>query len=198
HSLEKDGLIVQARGRGTFVTPGPAVLDLRSLNSLAADMRVQGVDLTTQVLTDGFRPMTRPAALALSREYGERALRLERLRKIGRRPVVHQVSWVPLPWAEQLRDVDFSQHSLYQSLRGRCSLLLATAEEDFQAKPMPRNTARAAGVPGGGVAMVAQRTTFDSAGTPIVYDRAVILNDALRVMARRTQHDIRLLWAANP
>jgi GntR family transcriptional regulator len=46
--------------------------------------------------------------------------------------------------------------------------------------------------------MITQRTTFDSTGTPVVYDRAVILGDALRVLARRTQRDVRLSWAANP
>jgi GntR family transcriptional regulator len=197
-SLEKDEIIVQLRGRGTFVAPGPAVLDLRSLNGLAADMREQGVELVTEVLAEGSRALTRTAALALAREPGERGLRLERLRRIGGRPVVHQVSWVPAPWAEALRGVEFGQSSLYASLRQRCALLLTRADEEFQAGPMPRNAARAAGVPAGRPAMVTQRTTFDSTGTPVVYDRAVILGDALRVLARRTQHDIRLSWAAIP
>lgn len=197
-SLDDDGMIVQMRGRGTFVTPGPPILDLRSLSSLAEDMRTQGVDLTTQVLAQAMRPMTKQVAVALARERGERALRLERLRRIGRRAVVHQVSWVPVPWAEQIDDVDFSSHSLYESLRDRCSLLISAAVEAIHARPMPRATAKVAGLTPGRATMVAERTTFDTTDTPIVYDHAVILNEAVRVLARRTQRDIRLSWSTGP
>lgn len=196
-SLEEDGMIVQMRGRGTFVTPSLPVLDLRSLSSLTEDMLSQGVKLTTDVLAVGCRALTKPARTVLLREQGDRALRLERLRRIGRRAVVHQVSWVPSPWAEQVDDVDFSARSLYGLLRERCSLLITAADEVIHAGPMPRSTARVARVTPGKPTMVAERTTYSSTGTPIVYDHAVILNDALRVTARRTQRDVRLSWATN-
>lgn len=197
-ALEDDGLIVQLRGRGTFVTPGPPILDLRSLSSLAEDMRAQGVKLTTEVLAQAMRPMTKPVAAALARERGERALRLERLRRIGRRAVVHQVSWVPVPWAEPLADVDFSSHALYESLRDRCALLISAAVETIHARPMPPATAKVAGLTPGKATMVADRTTFDTTDTPVVYDHAVILDEQVRVLARRTQRDIQLSWSTSP
>jgi GntR family transcriptional regulator len=195
-SLEDDGMIVQMRGRGTFVAPGPPILDLRSLSSLAEDMRAQGIDLTTQVLAQAMRPMTKQVAAALDREPGEPGLRLERLRRMGRRAVVHQVSWVPRPWAEEVLDVDFTSQSLYESLRDRCSLLVSAAVDSIRARPMPRATARAAGLTPGRATMVADRTTYDTTDAPIVYDHAVILSEEVRVLVRRTQRDVRLSWSA--
>ena len=178
--LEDDGLIAQLPGRGTFVTPVPT-LDLRSLNSLSEDLQVQGVELATVVLSSRRRPLPAAAAGALDRVRGEPALRLERLRRIGRRPAVHQVSWVPLPWAEQLFDVDFEVASLYRSLEQRCQLAIVRATESLR--------------PGRPV-LVAERITFDAHNLPIVHDLATIVDDAIGIVARRAQRGTELSWAA--
>ncbi len=196
--LQDDHLIVQQAGRGTFVAPGPAVLDLRSLSSLAEDMHNQGVALSTEVLSSARRALPAAVAGALGRTRGDRALRLERLRRLGRDAAVHQVSWVPLPWGAELADVDFAEASLYASLRTRCSIVIATADEALHARALPEAVAKVAGVPAGRPVMVAERTTYDAAGRPVVWDGATILSDALRVTARRTLGDVQLAWTTAP
>ena len=194
--LQDDGLIVQQPGRGTFVAPTPA-LDLRSLGSLADDMRAQGVSLSTEVLAQGRRALPATAATGLGRPRGERALRLERLRRLGRRPAVHQVSWVPEPWAGDLLDVDFSQASLYGSLRERCGVSISTAAETLHARALAEPIARAAARPAGRPVMVAERITYDDGGVPVVWDSATILGDEVRVTARRSLSDVQLAWTAS-
>jgi len=193
--LQDDGLIAQLPGRGTFVTPVPT-LDLRSLNSLAEDLRVQGVELATAVLSRRRRALPIAAAAALDRGRGEPALRLERLRRVGRRPAVHQVSWIPLPWAEELLAVDFEVASLYRCLEDRCQLAIVRATETLHARALPAATAAMVNRSAGRPVLVAERITYDAHNTPIVYDVATIVDDAISIMARRAQRGTELSWAA--
>jgi GntR family transcriptional regulator len=193
--LEADGLIAQLPGRGTFVTPVPT-LDLRSLSSLAEDLRAQGVELVTVVLSSRQRALPATVAAALGRARGEQALRLERLRRIGRRPAVHQVSWVPLPWSHSLLDVDFEVDSLYRSLEQRCQLAIVRATESLRAKALPAALAGAIDKPAGRPVLVAERITYDARDAPIVYDLATIVDDTIGVLARRAQRGTELSWAA--
>jgi len=193
--LEEDGLIAQLPGRGTFVTPVPT-LDLRSLNSLAEDLQVQGVELATVVLSSRRRALPAAAAERLARSRGEPALRLERLRRIGRRPAVHQVSWIPQPWAEVLLDVDFEIASLYRSLEQRCQLAIVRATESLHARSLSAATAAAVNKPAGRPVLVAERVTYDAHDSPVVYDLATIVDDTISIVARRAQRGTELSWAA--
>jgi GntR family transcriptional regulator len=193
--LEDDGLIAQLPGRGTFVTPVPT-LDLRSLNSLAEDLQVQGVELATVVLSSRRRALPAGAAGPLNRRRGEPALRLERLRRIGWRPAVHQVSWIPQPWAEPLLEVDFEVASLYRSLEDRCQLAIVRATESLHARTLSAATAAAVSKPPGRPVLVAERITYDAHDAPVVYDLATIVDDAISIVARRAQRGTELSWAA--
>jgi GntR family transcriptional regulator len=193
--LEGDGLIAQLPGRGTFVTPVPT-LDLRSLNSLAEDLLAQGVDLVTVVLSSRQRALPAGVAGALDRTRGEPALRLERLRRIGRRPAVHQVSWVPQPWSEHLLEVDFEVASLYRSLEHRCQLAIVRATESLRARALPAAIASAVNKPAGRPVLVAERITYDARNIPVVHDLATIVDDTIGVLARRAQRGTELSWAA--
>lgn len=195
--LEADGLIAQLPGRGTFVTPVPT-LDLRSLNSLAEDLRTQGVELVTMVLSSRQRALPVNAARSLGRTRGEPALRLERLRRIGRRPAVHQVSWVPLPWSQALLGVDFEAASLYRSLEQGCQLAIVRATESLRARALPASIAAVVDKPAGRPVLVAERITYDARNTPIVYDLATIVDDSIGILARRAQRGAELSWAAGP
>ncbi|HST46913.1 GntR family transcriptional regulator [Jatrophihabitans sp.] len=194
--LETDGLIAQLPGRGTYVTPVPT-LDLRSLNSLAEDLRQQGVELATVVLGCRLRALPAGVAAALDRLRGEPALRLERLRRIGRRPAVHQVSWVPAPWCEALLDVDFEAASLYRSLEQHGRLAIVRATESLRARALPAAIATAVGKPAGRPVLVAERITYDARNLPIVHDLATIVDDSISVLAQRAHRGTELSWAAN-
>lgn len=193
--LEADGLIAQLPGRGTFVTPVPT-LDLRSLNSLAEDLRAQGVELVTVVLSNRLRALPAGVAGSLDRTRGEPALRLERLRRIGRRPAVHQVSWIPLPWSQALLDVDFEVASLYRSLEQRCQLAIVRATETLRARALAASIAAAVGKPAGQPVLVAERVTFDTRNAPVVHDLATIVDDSISILAQRAHRGTELSWAA--
>jgi GntR family transcriptional regulator len=193
--LEHDGLIAQLPGRGTYVTPVPT-LDLRSLNSLAEDLQQQGVELVTVVVSSRQRALPAGVAASLDRARGEPALRLERLRRIGRRVAVHQVSWVPPPWSQALSDVDFEAASLYRSLEQHSQLAIVRATETLRARALPAAIAAAVGKPAGRPVLVAERVTYDARNLPLVHDLATIVDDSISVLAQRAHRGTELSWAA--
>lgn len=195
--LQDDDVIVQMPGRGTFVMDSPT-LDLRHLVSLVTELAAQGVPLRTHVLDKRFAAIPAAVASPLGCARDMSGLRLERLRTVNSVPVVHQVSWVPEPWAERLADVEFESASLYGSLEGRCGLTMTAANETLRARALSRATARATGARAGRPTLVAQRVTFDEHGTPVVHDLATILDTAVRVEVRRAPRRADSKWVAAP
>lgn len=194
-SLQDEGVIVQLPGRGTFVTPVPT-LNLTLLSSLAEELAAQGITLGTEVLACRIDRMPKDVAASLGRESTESGLRLERLRRIDAKPVVHQVSWVPSPWAGALPEVDFQTESLYRALARRCSVVVASARETLRAQTLPRTTARLGDARAGDPVLIAERITYDTAEAAVVYDIATLLNETMSVVVHRVQRRTELTWVA--
>lgn len=198
--LQDEDVIVQKPGRGTFVllspTP-PPTLDLRYLSSLITELETQGITLHTRLLDTCLGEIPAAVATALGYPRGTRGLRLERLRTIDDVPTVHQVSWVPDPWAEQLVDVDFQDMSLYSALQNKCGLTMASANETLRARALPRATARASGVKTGRASLIAERVTYDDRLRAVVHDQATILEDTVRVMVQRAPRRAQISWVAD-
>ncbi|MFD0823984.1 GntR family transcriptional regulator, partial [Micromonospora zhanjiangensis] len=77
--LSDQGLIVQQHGRGTFVTPAPVPYRLGSLRSFTDDLRDQGYDVRTEVVSRSLRRLPARIAALLHRQPTDQGLRLERV-----------------------------------------------------------------------------------------------------------------------
>ncbi|SDI33252.1 GntR family transcriptional regulator [Actinokineospora alba] len=187
--VEDDGLVSQQVGRGTFVTEPRAAYQLDSLRGLAEDLREQGHTVRTEVV--GVRPGPAPTELGT-----DDALRIERVRLLGGRPAVHQVSWVREPYGSMVRAVDFTQVSLYAALSEHDVVVHRATE---RLRPAILDTAigdllrQPAGVP----VFVSDRVTYGMDGEPVVVDRATILGDAMEVRAERAASGLSLRWTSN-
>lgn len=187
--VEDDGLVSQQVGRGTFVTEPRAAYQLDSLRGLAEDLREQGHTVRTEVV--GVRTDRAPAELGT-----DRALRIERVRLLGGRPAVHQVSWVRQPYGSMVRAVDFTRVSLYAALSEH-DVVVHRATERLRPAVLDATIGallhRAEGVP----VFVSDRVTYGMDGEPVVVDRATILGDAMEVRAERAATGLSLRWTTN-
>ncbi|HWS31695.1 MAG TPA: GntR family transcriptional regulator [Actinoplanes sp.] len=176
-SLRDDGLIVQHAGRGTFVAPVQATYRVDTLRSFVEDLREQGHDVTTEVLsktvTDG--------------------LRLERVRYLGDQPVIHQTSWVPEPHGSRVGDEDFRRVSLYVAL-AEAGVTIVRASERIVPGLLDTTSAARLGRPAGSPVFVSERTTYSMDDEPVVTDRAVILGDLMEIRAERAATRISVQW----
>ncbi|MBC6447426.1 GntR family transcriptional regulator [Actinokineospora xionganensis] len=191
--VEDDGLVSQQPGRGTFVTEPRAAYQLDSLRGLAEDLREQGHTVRTEVVGVGTR---RAPAWAAAELGTDRALRVERVRLLGGRPAVHQVSWVRQPYGSMVRGVDFTQVSLYAALSEH-DVVVHRATERLRPAILEGAIAgllrQAQGVP----VFVSDRVTYGMDGEPVVVDRATILGDAMEVRAERAATGLSLRWMSS-
>ena len=192
--LEADGLIAQQAGRGTFVLPMPVSHHLQSLRSLADELSAQGVALRTDVLGRQVRQLPKDVGARLGAATGARGLRVERLRTVHGRPVVHQVSWVPDPWGTQIRECDFTAEPLYAALERLSVLAVARASETLHADGLSARLAGQLELPVGHPVLMTERTTYDEADRPFVADTAVILDERVRVVTERRPASVTNRW----
>jgi GntR family transcriptional regulator len=184
--LRDQGLIVQQAGRGTFVAPVQAAYRVDTLRSFVEDLREQGHDVTTDVLS---------AAVVTDPATDRPALRLERLRLLGGRPAIHQTSWVPQPWGSRLLDEDFRRISLYVAL-AEAGVTIVRASERIVPGLLTDPVAGHLRRPAGSAVFVSERTTYAMDEQPVVVDRAVILGDLMEIRAERAATRLHLEWGA--
>lgn len=193
-SLIDDGLIVVEAGRGTFVAPTRPAYRLDTLRSFVDDLRDQGHQVSTEVVSCSLRAM--PAwvgALWGERDGTARALRLERLRLLDGAPAIHQVSWVDQPYAQLVRGADFTATALYAAL-AEAGMEIAAASERIVAAALGAASAGLLHRPEGTPVLVSDRVTRTRDGAVGVVDRAVIAGELMQVRAERTVHQVSVQW----
>jgi GntR family transcriptional regulator len=179
--LRDEGLIVQQAGRGTFVAPVQAAYRVDTLRSFVEDLREQGHRVTTEVVSVSL----------------DEGLRLERVRLLGDRPVIHQTSSVPAPWAAVIADEDFRRVSLYVAL-AEAGVTIVRASERIVPGLLTEPVAGHLRRPAGEAVFVSERTTYAMDDQPVVVDRAIILGDLMEIRAERAATRLSVRWGAIP
>ncbi len=136
--LVDEGMLVQERGKGTFVSdPGIWHTSGRRLLSFAASLHEQGKEFVTHVLDERVLPASEAVARELDIAPGSPALFLRRVRDVGGESVVCQESWLSMDACPDIENADFLHESAFDAVE-RCS-------GKHIADSCMRYTARAAG-----------------------------------------------------
>jgi GntR family transcriptional regulator len=194
-TLDAEGLIVQRPGKGTFVAPPHLAYQLGSLRSFADDLREQGHDVRTTVISRAQRRLPARVAARLRARETETGLRLERGRAFAGRRAIHQVSWVREPPAGRLRDVDFTTTSLYAALAD-AGIVVARASETIRPEALDADAARHLDADEGAPVLVSERITYGPDGTALIVDTATILGSMMQITADRAATGLSLHWGA--
>lgn len=195
--LSAEGLIVQQPGKGTFVAPSHLAYQLGPLRSFVDDLREQGHEVRTIVISRAQRRLPARIAARLRVRETETGLRLERVRAFAGRRAIHQVSWVRGPHADRLRDIDFATTSLYAALVDIGSVV-ARASETIRPEILGAGVARLLDENEGVPVLVSDRITYGPDDAALVVDRATILGSMLQVTADRAATGLSLHWGAAP
>lgn len=113
-TLVSEGLLVQMRGRGTFVSnvkiSHPSG---NTLISFAESLRSQGIDFVTKVLRQEVIPADEFMSSKLFISVGSPVLKLDRVRYVDGEPTIYFKSNINLSILPGLDAVDFEQESLF-------------------------------------------------------------------------------------
>jgi GntR family transcriptional regulator len=162
---------------------------LSHLRSFAQEMNAQGLALTTRLLSVGFAQASLDVAERLVVDGNEGVFRLERLRLIDGKPVVHQQSYLPQWLGVALRGVDLAAGSLYDALSHR-DVKVTRARETLHPVTLDEREAVLLGADPGAPAIVSKRITFGGGERPILYDEAIMPGDRLVISADRFSDDV--------
>lgn len=196
--LTDQGLVSQEPGRGTFVSGPKAAHTMGPLRSLSDDLRAQGHTVDTIVLARQEGPLPEwvteqlrvPAGRGDIAEGepipgGASGLRIERLRRLGATPAIHQTSWLPERVARLLAGADLTVTSLYDALTS-AGMAPVRAEERLAPALLEESLSALLNRPAGAPVLHSDRVTYADGDTPIVFDRATILGDLIEVRAVHT------------
>lgn len=192
--LSEEGLVVQQPGRGTFVAPPKLAYQRRTLRSLSDELRSQGIDVQTKVIRLGNRQAPASVSSVLGIPRGQRVLRIERLRIVDGKPAMHQVSWVPEPQADSIREVDFTEVTLYAALAEHAGLAISRGSETIQPALAGREAARHLRIAEGSPVFLSERTTYGIDERPMVFDRAAVTGDHMVIRADRVSNTMSWSW----
>ncbi len=113
-ALVEECLLVQMRGRGTFVTQTTITHPSgNTLLSFAESLRSQGIDFTTKVLRQEVVPADEYISSKLFIPVGSPVLKLDRVRLVDDEPILYFKSEINLSVLPGLDTVDFEHESLF-------------------------------------------------------------------------------------
>ncbi len=113
--LNKSGLLLRVRGRGTVINRAEFEQPLGGLYSLFRSVEASGVSQTSRVLENGVVE-DREAADRLGVPPTTQLVFLERIRYAGDAPLAVDRAWLPYSIAAPIVDADFSRTALYDEL----------------------------------------------------------------------------------
>lgn len=179
--LEQEELVTMRHGLGTFVAPKRIRYGMGKLRSLAQEISDQGLELETRVLRQELVEPHPHIAELLQIEPGEAVYMIERLRLTGRDPIVYQFTQLRPALGELLDGVDLVHVSLYDYLHDGMHVEIAGVQERIRAVTLSAHEATLLEQDVGSAALLTERLTLNSAGVPIMFDRAYMPADRVAV-----------------
>lgn len=187
-SLVADRLLVQTRGRGTFVSTTIVEPPLaQRLTTLSEAFLDAGHPLTTTVIAHEIvePPMAVAALLEIDEDTG--LLRLERVRDLDGIPVAHLVNYVRLDLAPGVEQVDFATHTLFDALEQVCGVPVTSARRRFDAVLAGEDNAALLEIPTTDPLLHLEQLTHTTGDIPLEMSDVWLRADRLRVTSHLTR-----------
>jgi GntR family transcriptional regulator len=168
--LERQGLLIRVKGKGTFVAePKLTELVAQSLTSLHEDLAARGQQLETKVLRLEVEPVSPHVAQMLRLPESERIVLLERLRLLNGEPLVVTTAHMPYSLCAPVLELDMSGRSLFETYERELGFKLHRGTRAIEARAAGRDIARHLGIPEGAPVLAFTGVTYLGDDRPIEY-----------------------------
>ena len=176
-ALTADSLLVRRQGRGTFVAEHDDAQSIFRFFRLAPDDGAGGVP-ESRVLCADEAPATDAERARLALAPGDRVARIERLRRIGGRPCLHERIAAPAALFPGLAGLVLP-NTLYALYANRFGITIARADERLKAVALGAREAALLAVPADRPALAIDRTAIDLDGRAVEWRVSVCLTESL-------------------
>lgn len=176
--VELLGYIKTVPGKGRFVTEYyNEVVNIGNMYSFTDEMNKLGNKARTIVINSHLIFPTQEIAGKLGIEESEKVIYINRLRLANDFPMMLEDTYVPHNLFVGLETIDFSQYSLYETMRSKYQTIVSFAEEEIFANIANENEAALLQIPEKQPVLEIFRTTYSLKNEIIEYTHSVARGD---------------------
>jgi GntR family transcriptional regulator len=170
-TLIEDGLLQQVQGRGTFVASSIPEQDyVDPLRSMAEDLDARGIAYTTELLTFELAVPNAPISQLLGLTSGERAWRLERVRRNpANEPIMFLRNWVSQSLCPGLPAESLQDRGLFEVIEQECGVPILLGRRTIDAQQASAEVAERLAIPTGVPVMHVEQTTYTTGDRPLEF-----------------------------
>ncbi len=196
-SLEKDGLVIRQRGRGTFVLKKAHSIELPRFTGSIEDLVLMGKRTKTKVIESAWID---PPEIIRDRlkVKDDKVLRLEKVRYIEGEPFSHVFNYLPPDIGKKL-PIDLVKSKLMlMILEDDLGVRVLEADQSVEATIADAEVASLLDIRVGDPLLKAERTVYDVKGNPVEYVSVVYRADkyAFTMKLKRKKTDNSRGWGA--
>lgn len=182
--LVYEGLIVRAKGKGTFIAEPKIVEGLaQRLTGFYEDMASRGLAPYSRVLKQQLTPANTKIAGFLGVAVGASLIEIERLRFIQDEPLVLVQTFLPFAACPGILNADLARQSLYALMEREYGLVIDSGRRTLEAVAATQREAELLRVEVGAPLMLLDSVSYLEDGTPIEYYHALHRGDRSRFEA---------------
>jgi len=176
-SLEREGLIVRKRGKGTFISEKVKSLESPKLTGFMEDLISMGIKTTAKVL--GMSVIQAPAHVREHLKLGPEAqvVRFEKIRLVEGSTFSHVFNYLPMDIGRKIRKEKLSGKPLLMILEDDLGIKAAEAVQTVEATVADAKVAPLLEVRVGDPLLKVERTVFDKNQRPIEYVSVLYRSD---------------------
>lgn len=180
--LVSEGYVYREQGKGSFVAEPKLRQGLLDLTGFSEDMQNRRMGSGARVLEQKLIEPEKETARKLQVTSGRPVFLLQRVRMAESEPLAIETTHLKHNLCEGVENMDFSDRSLYSTLRNEYDLKLSRAEQSVEATVATDFEASHLDVPKGAPMLTTERTTFIGDGeTPIEFARSTYRGDRYKL-----------------
>ncbi len=184
NELTQEGLLHSRVGKGTFVSSVKIEQELRTLTSFTEEMARRGQRPSSRVLYAAIEPATTETALALKAASGTKVVILRRVRLADDQPVALETSAILSAVCPDILDGhNFATESLYSILREKYGVIIAYAQQTFEARQPDADEIHALHLDPHTPILGITRVTYNAQEQPIEFVRSAYRGDRYKFNA---------------
>jgi len=180
--LEREGLLVRQRGRGSFVAKPRIEMKLHDIYSFTLDLAARGLHPESRVMVFEVVMRNLQITQTLGLRETDPLVKLVRLRLADGDPIMLETTYIPEQLVPGLTREDVMAHRLYALLEERYGLRLERAVETLEPILIDDFAARMLEVSPGSPALFVERTGSLADGRKIELSQAIVRGDRCRYL----------------
>lgn len=181
--LVREGMLNRQRGRGTFVASPKLEQGILSLYSVHEYTKQTGHTPSSNIIDFVIENANKKIAEHLSLPLESPIYKLTRVRLVDGEPIMFDRVYIPAGEIPNLQEKDLTKTSLYEILANDYGVVLGKAMQTFEPVLIDQYESKLLKVDKGAPALLIERITHRSNGSPIVYSKIIIRGDRCRFFA---------------